>query len=217
MKLSRLIGIFAIAATVVGLIAMILSRVAGGPPPGIETSAQLHAVQTVSQISIGDLLWYLIAGGVIASAAITAFHPNIVYAAIALLGSFGGVAGFFIYLSADFLAVTQVAVYIGGVMVLVMFAVMLTNRIGEVELSNPSTSLPVAAGLGALLLGLVGFIAVKMPWAVSDPAPLRSTAADLGNAFLQDYLLPFEVASVVLLAVLVGAVIIVRKEVRPES
>lgn len=168
-------------------------------------------------LALTDVLWYVIAAGGVLSAAVTAFHRNIIYAGFALLGSFGAVAALFVYLSAGFLAIAQVAVYIGGILVLILFAVMLTQKISEVEKSNPSIGLPLASVLGVISLGVLVYIAVAMPWNAANPGPLTSRFTEIGNALLEQYLLPFEVASVVLLAVLVGAVIIVRKEVRPEE
>ena len=75
----------------------------------------------------------------------------------------------------------------------------------------------MAAGLGSVLFVVLGYIAVNMKWPTQPLAEPMSSIEPLGNALLQKYLLPFEVASVLLLAVMIGAVIIVRKEVRPEA
>lgn len=184
-------------------------------PPAAAPAAAPAAGE--GSLLLTDVLWYVVAGAGIFSAAVTAFHRNIIYAGFALLGSFGTVAALFVYLSADFLAVAQVAVYIGGILVLILFAVMLTQQIHQVESSNPSIGLPWAVALGLVLTGLLVFVAVAGPWQVTEPGPLASTFLVLGHALLQEYLLPFEVASVLLLAVLIGAVIIVRKEVRPDA
>ncbi len=217
MKRRTAIGILFALAVLVGLVVLMVSRLMIAPPPGLEVSARTRALEQVAQVKISNLVFYLLALLAVGSATLTAFHRNIMYAAMGLLGAFGGVAGLFIYLSADFLAVTQLAVYVGGVLVLVLFAVMLTNRIDTADMSNPVAGLPVAGGLGAALAALLVYIAVKMPWKAEVPGPLRSTFEDLGHALLQDYLVPFEIASVVLLGVIIGAVIIVRKEVRPNA
>ena len=121
-----------------------------------------------------------------------------------------GVAGLYVFLGADFPAVAQVLIYVGGVLVLILFAIMLTKQIGEdPKLTNAHLALPVGAGL-ALRDGAPRsrYMAVMAPWKLT-PAPRylgAGAAPRLGIAFLTDYLLPFEVASVVLLAALIGAV-----------
>jgi len=166
------------------------------------------------------LLWYLFAGGAVFCAAITALHPKIIYSGLALLGCFGGVAGLFVYLAADFVAVTQVAVYIGGILVLILFAIMLTSRIGVTEVTNPSIKLPLGLGLGTLMLCLLVFSQTGGAFRVVPPGEAHPTTQALGDAFLGKYLFPFELASVLLVAVIIGAVVLVRKELpssNPES
>ncbi len=217
MKRRTAIGVLFAFAVLIGLIVLFVSRLTLEPPPGVEVSARARTLEKVASIRLSDLIFYGLALLAVGAATLTALHKNIMYAAMGLLGAFGGVAGMFIYLSADFLAVTQLAVYVGGVLVLVLFAVMLTNRIDTAQMSNPVAGLPVAGGLASGLALLLLYAVVKMPWKVQTPPPLRSTLRDLGHALLQDYLIPFEIASVVLLGVIIGAVIIVRKEVRPNA
>ncbi|MDF1565938.1 MAG: NADH-quinone oxidoreductase subunit J [Deltaproteobacteria bacterium] len=175
------------------------------------------AFERAPATDLTTLLWYVFAALAVTTAALTALHPKIIYAGLSLLGTFGAIAAIFVFLSADFLAVTQVAVYIGGILVLILFAVMLTNRIGTDVVTNPSVKLPVAVGLGVLLLGLLAYGLGQTGWSVAAVgAPTESTAS-LGHALLTTYLLPFEVASVLLVAVIIGAVIVVRKEVRPDA
>jgi NADH-quinone oxidoreductase subunit J len=159
-----------------------------------------------------QLVFFALAGLTVGSAAGVAFSRNIIYSSVALLGTFLGVAGLYIYLSADFLAVTQVLIYIGGVLVLILFAVMLTSKIQDINLSNDTIGIPpavVGAGIMAILLC---FVAVETPWHAPATPEYRSTVAELGALFLNQYLLPFEIGSVVLLAALVGAVAIARRE-----
>src|SRR5687768_17019127 len=105
--------------------------------------------------SPGTLVFYLLAVLVIGCAALVAFSRNMLHSALALLGTLAGVAGLYLHLGADFLGVSQLLIYVGGILVLVLFAVLLTTRIGDVKASN--TSLGRAAGLlvaGALGAGL---------------------------------------------------------------
>ena len=168
----------------------------------------------MSGMAIGDLVFYLVAGLTVVSAAGVAFSPNIVYSAFALMGTFMGVAGLYVFLAADFVAVVQVLIYVGGILVLTLFAVMLTHRISDVRVSNRSVGrLPAL-----LIIGGVGTVMAKAVlgarWhTVVAGTPMPTTHA-IGNAFLGEYLLPFELASVVLLAALIGAVVLSRKELK---
>lgn len=166
--------------------------------------------------NLADFAFYLIAALTLVSAAGVAFSRNILYASFSLLGTFMGVAGLYIFLSADFLAVTQLLIYIGGVLVLILFAVMLTSRIQDIRVTNQSLGVVPAAVATLLTTALLVFVSCFAPWkAPLKNPPLVSSAAQLGDLFLNRYLLPFEIASVVLLATLIGAVVIARKEVGP--
>ena len=141
-----------------------------------------------------------------------AFSKNIVYSAFSLLGTFAGVVGLFAFMSADFLAVVQLMVYVGGILVLILFAVMLTNRITDVQHSNPSSNRVVGFGvMGAVLFTLL-IASVGYDWATRDPGPYKPQAADIGRAFLGEHLINFEVAGLILLAALVAAVVVARKD-----
>ncbi len=168
----------------------------------------------MSGVQLWDLLFYVIAGVTIVSAAGVAFSPNIVYSAFSLMGAFMGVAGLYVFLAADFVAVIQVLIYVGGILVLMIFAVMLTHRIADVRVSNRSVarlpSLAIMAGVAGVMIKAV----TRADWhtvAAGTPAP---TTYAIGNGFLNEYILPFELASVVLLAALIGAVVLSRKELK---
>lgn len=165
-------------------------------------------------LGLGDALFYAVAAFTVIAAAGVAFSNNIVYSAFALMGSFLGVAGLYVFLAADFVAVVQVLVYIGGILMLTLFAVMLTHRIDDVQISNRSVgSLPSLLIIGAI--GIVMTTAIfRAGWKVQPVGEPLPTVATIGNAFLTEYVLPFELASIVLLAALLGAVLLSRKEVR---
>jgi len=168
----------------------------------------------MSGVSIGDLLFYVIAAVTVVSAAGVAFSPNIVYSAFSLMGTFMGVAALYVFLAADFVAVVQVLIYVGGILVLTLFAVMLTHRIADVRVSNRSVGRLPALLIIALVGGVMAKAVLGARWhtvAAGTPAP---TTYGIGNAFLGDYILPFELASVVLLAALIGAVVLSRKELK---
>lgn len=163
-------------------------------------------------IQISDLVFFGLAGLTIAGAMGTALSQNIVYSAFSLLASLFGVASLFAWLAADYLAITQLIVYIGGVLVLFLFAVMLTYKIKDVKHSNPITNLQPALLIATGLGGLMVFVATQTPWKTITPTA-RETTALVGDALLSQYLLPFEVLSLLILAALVGAVMMARKEI----
>lgn len=155
--------------------------------------------------AIPALPFYLLSAAILVGAIMTLFSRNVVHAAFWLLEAMVAVSGLFLLLSAEFLALVQLLVYAGAVAVLTLFVIMLTLRRREDALRPLDTSLS-AAGL-ALVFGIVtavgagGFspIPVKMPAAAPG-------IAQFGGELFTRWALPFEVASVVLLIALVGAV-----------
>jgi NADH-quinone oxidoreductase subunit J len=140
---------------------------------------------------------------------------NIIHCAFALLVSFFGVAGLLAHLGADFLAATQVLIYIGGVMILLLFAIMLSEKVYNEGLFIRAKALPALLVLGALPLILIKVV-FTVPW-IERPgpaAPMEPTTEILGRLLLNEYVLPFEVISTLLLAALIGAVVLIRKEIR---
>ena len=139
--------------------------------------------------------------------------PNIFHAALALAAALVGVALVFLALGAEFLAVVQVLLYVGAVMTLMIFAIMLTHGLGKNALKQRNELVLGAAGACLAFLGLLIQIMYKTPWPVNPQNGARQiSTADLGNALLGHFVFPFEVISVILLAALVGAVIIAKKE-----
>ncbi|HLW70967.1 MAG TPA: NADH-quinone oxidoreductase subunit J [Candidatus Binataceae bacterium] len=159
-------------------------------------------------------IFYGLAALSILSAIITAFSRNIVYSAFALFGALAGVAGIYALLGADFLFIIQVFIYIGGILVVTIFAVMLTQGVADVNVSNRAVGVAPALAI-MLVAGAVMFYALQQTkWIVGPAAPPLPTTYGIGNAFLSGYILPFEIASIVLLAALVGAIVISRQETR---
>jgi NADH:ubiquinone oxidoreductase subunit 6 (subunit J) len=159
-------------------------------------------------------LFYFIAGLTVISAIGVALSNNVFYSAMALMGALLGAAGLYVFLAADFVAVVQVLVYVGGILVLTLFAIMLTHQIAEVQVSNrsvgrlPAFVLVLAVGIG------MGIALFRAPWHVEPLGEATATTYGIGDSFLNQYLLPFELASVVLLTALVGAIVLSRKELR---
>jgi NADH-quinone oxidoreductase subunit J len=163
---------------------------------------------------IAQAIFYALALLTVVSAAITAFSRNIVYSAFALFGALAGVAGIYVLLSADFLFIIQIFIYIGGILVVTIFAVMLTQGIADVNVSNRAVG-----RLPALLISIVAgavmlYAILETPWYRGKPAVIGPTTYGIGNEFLGPYVLPFEIASIVLLAALIGAIVISRQETR---
>jgi len=170
-----------------------------------------------SSIPAESWIFYAFAIFTVAGAAGVAFSQNIVYAAFSLLAAFAGMVGLFGFMSADFLAIIQLMVYVGGILVLILFAVMLTNKITEIKHSNPIGNPWMGAVLCAALAAVLGLCVFTYPWSTRTPAAYAPTTATIGNAFLGRYLLPFEVAGVMLLSALLAAVVVACKEVKRED
>lgn len=165
-------------------------------------------------MDISTAVFYLIAIITVGSAAVVAFSRNIIYSAFSLLGTFAGVAGLYVFLGADFVAAVQVLIYVGGILVLILFAVMLTHRITDVEITNRAAGrLPGLLVVAVFLVLLIQTIQ-ETPWIKVKEVVHQPTTAKIGDLFLENYLLPFELASLVLLAAMIGAVVISRKEIK---
>ena len=152
--------------------------------------------------------FYVLAGLTLISALMVGVVRDLVHAVLFLVLSFIGVAGLYITLSADFVAVVQVLIYVGAISVLMLFAILLTPRSGR---DNAAVSF--AAPL-SVIAGLVGatiiFVGLKTEWSTVDEDRFDTTAAAIGEALLDPFVLPFEVASVVLTVAMIGAIILVR-------
>lgn len=159
------------------------------------------------------IAFYVIASLIIGSALIVTFSKNIIYSSFALLGTLIGAAALYIFLNSDFLAATQVIVYIGGIAVLVLFAVMLTHQIEKAAGSNPVMGLKYALPVGILIIGLCMYAVAGHEWNFIEVTNTNPTVHAIGHAFLNEYLLPFEFASVILLVVLISAALVARREI----
>ena len=182
----------------------------------IRPAAEVAPLPTSRLITLPDVIFYVVAAITVAGAAGVALSKNILYTAMGLLVALLGAGCLYVFLSADFIAVTQLLVYIGGVLVLILFAVMLTSRITDIQVSNVSFGPFGGVLLFVAVAPVLLAVALLTPWAAHEPGPLAPTTAAIGNAFLTRWLLPFEVASLVLLATLIGAVVIARKELKAE-
>lgn len=158
--------------------------------------------------------WVLSAVTVGGSLAVFASR-NLIHAVAFLVLAFLGMAGLFLTLSADFIAVAQVLIYAGAISVLMVFAVMLTPLASR----DNGNSLFVAPGvaLGALFAAVAVFVAVDVEWPeltgdALDASSFPSTVEAIGTALLEQHVLAFEIASVLLLAAFIGAIVLVRDD-----
>lgn len=159
-----------------------------------------------------DLVFYAIAALTLSSAAIMVFSRNVVYSAVGLLFTFMGVAGFYVLLAADFVAVVQILIYVGGILVLLLFGVMLSQRITSIEMNTGAMQIiPAVLVVGGVLAILIRMI-YTTPWNQTAPSEYVPTTETIGTLLMTDFLIPFEIASVLLLAALIGAAFIARKE-----
>ena len=161
---------------------------------------------------MAEITFWFIAGLTIISAVIVVYSKKLLNSAIALLFTLFGVAGLYVFLWADFLAAVQVVVYIGGILILIIFGIMLTNRITTVHISHSS----IQRGYGGMvvvgLMGFLGWMIVRTPWLQGQSVEPEQTVAIIGRLLLTDYLMPFEVTSVLLLGALIGAATLSRAD-----
>ena len=162
---------------------------------------------------VGTLAFCISAIASIAAAYImVARIKNLIRAALALTTVLGGVALMYALLGADFLAVAQLVVYVGAIMVLIIFAIFMTpgqiDVPGLVGTGQRLGAMAVAIGVGAISVWVV----VITPWKVRDSLLDIPTAESLGGLMLTRYVLPFEIASLLLTVALIGAIVIARED-----
>lgn len=153
--------------------------------------------------------WVLAAVSVVSALAVVLLK-NIFHAALLLVLCFVAVAGIYVTLSADFLAAVQILIYVGAIAVLLLFALMLTR---EALRGSPVNRLQFPAVIIAVLM-MITFVAVftSTPWKIASQVPVAPTTAPLATSLFGDFALPFEVASVLLLAAVLGAIVLVREK-----
>ena len=161
---------------------------------------------------MSDIAFWVIVGITIGSAFMVVQSKSLLFSAYALLFTFIGVTGLYIFLWADFLAIVQVVVYVGGILVLIIFGIMLTNKITSVNISHTSMQKSVGAVVVIGFIGLLGYMILNTPWLVLSNAEPSDTTSAIGRLLLMDYLLPFEAVSLLLLGALIGATTLSRKD-----
>lgn len=167
---------------------------------------------------VGSVLFFLFAGFAIACAISMVYHRNPLYSAISLIGVFIALSCLYLTLAAPFIAITQILVYAGAIMVLVVFVIMLLNLDEEKPLDRLRYLYVIGGGLGVALLAQTFFIfyaVLRAPKVEIDANTTVGTTMNIGTAMYTEYLLPVEIVGVMLLMAVVGAVNLVRKANQP--
>jgi NADH-quinone oxidoreductase subunit J len=164
-------------------------------------------------MAFGDVVFWLFAAIAVLPAFLILISRSIVRMAFLLLFSLAGFAGLYLQLGAGFVGFTQVMVYIGGILILFLFGVMLTQR-SDIPVRPKAGPALVIPGLlaGASALAALVFIAAQCPWKPAAPltAPPADSSRQIGLELLSTYVLPFEAVSILLLVAMVGATYIAR-------
>lgn len=153
------------------------------------------------------ILFYLFSLVTIGAATVMVFSKNVVHSAFALMFTLIGVAALYALLYADFLAATQLLVYVGGILILILFGLMLTGQGHTVSFKSvtvnmvPATVLSIAAG--ALLI----YAFATTGWDVIEPIERTETVSEMGMMLMGSYILPFIVIGVLLLIAIIGAIL----------
>ena len=163
-------------------------------------------------MTVAQVIFYLIAALAVGGALGVVLAKNAVYAALFLILALLAVAGVYILLGSEFLALVQVLIYAGAVTVLLLFALMLTRATDAPE-AMTGAQWPLAAVVSMLLGGLLIATVTTSDWpGDADGTITRVLFEDLGAALFTQWAVPFEIASLVLFVALVGAIVIAREE-----
>jgi NADH-quinone oxidoreductase subunit J len=164
----------------------------------------------MEQIAV-PIVFYTFAALVIASAVLVVHGKNLVYSAFALMATFFGVAVFYVLLGADFLAGAQLLIYVGGILILLLFGVMLTHRVYHLDLKTETFQVGPGAVVALTVFVTLVAIIYRTPWRKAGIIIEQADTTEfIGRLFMTDYILPFEAASVLLLVALIGAAMLVR-------
>ena len=160
---------------------------------------------------IATFALYGLMAGILATAVITVTVRNLFHAAIFLAFTLIGVALVYFFLHAEFIAAIQILLYVGAVMVLVIFAIMLTARMQDPAVrQNNRQSVPALILLGTIAVFIVTAV-LRAPWKLATK-PQVTDAVELGRSLMGDFVFPFEVMAIVLLVALIGAIVVARSD-----
>jgi NADH:ubiquinone oxidoreductase subunit 6 (subunit J) len=169
-------------------------------------------------MNFAEIVFYIFAALTILCAGAIVFIKNVLYCALCLLGCFFGVAALYVFAFADFLAIAQIMIYIGGVLVLLIFGIMLSRRLaGDKFIVTEQRNLFAGMLAGGGFFGLLLYLIVKVnfsaiPWIASyQSVGTQSSVKTIGKNLMTDYSIPFEVSGIILLVALIGASFIAGK------
>jgi NADH-quinone oxidoreductase subunit J len=130
------------------------------------------------------LVFYVLAAITVGSAAVVVLARSLIYSAFALLFTFVGVAGLYLLLGADFLAASQLLIYVGGILVLLLFGVMLTHKLYDLDLKSEVTQFLPAALVSATLLAVLAVTAWRTDWALGPGRAPAASTREIGKLFM---------------------------------
>ena len=160
-----------------------------------------------------SFVFYIFALMTITGGWIVIYSRNLIYSAFSLLITFVGLAGLYGLLMADFIAATQILIYGGAVLILLLFGIMLTARKTSIEITQSNLPRLPGAIISSLIFLLLMVVIFSEPnWNSSTNPGVRETVPMIGKLLMTKYLIPFELASILLLAALIGSVFIARRE-----
>ena len=174
----------------------------------------LIVLLTLDRLNAPEVMFWLTAALIVGGALGTVLLPNIVHAALSLVAALLGVAGIYLLLASEFLALVQVLIYGGGVTILLLFGLMLTRAADDPIIADGSQK-PFAFGVAALIGGIFAAALLDADWA--DAGATAVPFRVLGERLFRDFGLPFEIASLVLLVALIGAVAVARSDPEDEA
>ena len=163
-----------------------------------------------------ELICFLILSSIIVSGSLAVvLLENIVYSAFLLGGVFMAVAGLYLLLNASFVAAAQILVYVGAVNVLILFAIMLVNKKENLKpIEGLKTRKLISGGICGGLLILLLRVSITTKWNLPGPTAIGEEATErIGEHLFTDYLLPFELASILLLMAMIGAIVLARRDI----
>jgi len=160
---------------------------------------------------LSQIVFYCFAALTIGSAAKVVFARSLMQSAFALLFTFFGVAALYAYLGADFLAAAQMVIYVGGILVLILFGIMLTHKLYDLDIKTASFQFGPALIVVVVVFATLTFIMLRTQWFQGESTLEGSSTSAIGELLMRDFILPFEVASILLLIALIGAAMIVRR------
>ena len=156
--------------------------------------------------------FYILAAVTVGSAVLVVAFKNLVHSVLVLTISFLGVAGFYLLLNASFIAMVQILVYAGAVCIMVVFGIMLTQQGGMRGSNEFNKQIFASGGVVALLIAVIAYLGVSTgKWQISAVSVPEDTVGNIAVLMLSKYMIPFEVAALLLLVALVGAVLLAKE------